>query len=386
MNFRSEINEMIQTVRVEYDTDMLPLIRLRVEFTDREQQFDVKKFTRELDLKVANPDELIRFVKRTDVMAEYRKVMDEAENFNMVEMMSILDNDVVKQQIQVSNIMSDYFGNATNENHKLGLFAERYLTNKVVDFVEKDTAEVFSDLVGNYKTGIISMLGDHNQIDFDNLKEEIKNAKEKIEGDNDLLMGFDKVIQKAKAGKFMKSQAAAKKTEMNDSFGDDSDGRDIDMPSTSKAVAAMAPTRVVTEPSPKRGRGRPRKNPIVVKSDDDIEMIPESDFDTQSPKKVQAQPVKRGRGRPRTRPLVEVDSDEVELIEESDMEEKPSPPKKATATRGRGGTRGRGRGRGRPAKASNNHQSSVFDEDTEEDEDTTSSGKITSFFSRRTRN
>lgn len=84
-------------------------------------------------------------------MAEYRAVMDEEENFNMADMMEILDDEVVSKSIQISNIMGDYFGGLTNEKHQLGVFAEKYLTGKVVEFVEKGATDQIGDLVFNYQ-------------------------------------------------------------------------------------------------------------------------------------------------------------------------------------------------------------------------------------------
>lgn len=173
-------------------------------------KFDTKRFSREgFNAKVANADELIRFVKRTDVAAEYRKVMDEQENFNMLEMMNVLDDDVVKQTIEVSNIMADYFGNLTNEQHQLGLFAERYLTSKIVEYVEKDASDSVATLVDNYKTGLISLMGDPETINPEELKEEIRATKARLEADTDLWMNFDKTIQKAKVARILKDRGGA---------------------------------------------------------------------------------------------------------------------------------------------------------------------------------
>ena len=67
---RSEVKEMVQTVRVESHSKLSPLIRLRVEYTDRDHKFDVKRLAPFFNSRIANPQKLVRFVKRTNLTAD----------------------------------------------------------------------------------------------------------------------------------------------------------------------------------------------------------------------------------------------------------------------------------------------------------------------------
>lgn len=100
----------------------LPLIRLRLQYTDSDQMFELKRFGREFDNKVANKNEIIRFVKKRDDYNS-RNVDEDAQNddyqFNLEEMMHILDDDKLSKRIQVGNIMDEYF-DKVSEEYKLG--------------------------------------------------------------------------------------------------------------------------------------------------------------------------------------------------------------------------------------------------------------------------
>ena len=102
-----------------YCSEKLPLIRLRIDYSDKEHLFEVNQIDNKFNNKVGNPGEIVRFVKRSS-KNQMPLSIDDGEDFNMAGMFSFLDDDVLKKEIQVKALMEDYFS-----KKKLGLFYYR---------------------------------------------------------------------------------------------------------------------------------------------------------------------------------------------------------------------------------------------------------------------
>ena len=199
---------------------MLPLIRLRIEHgMEWNTKLNTSYLTREFKDHVANPGELIRFVSRNQsyvdgdgdkfISDEYISIMEENDgtddqNFNMDNMMAILNDGVVKESIQLTKIMSDYFADGDDNGKdfhfesinrpKLNFFSYQYLTNKIVNIVGKDTVDEFGVLVEKYQQIFRKMLPDMTgKYDRREIDEEIQKVKFEIEKNPELLNNGENV-------------------------------------------------------------------------------------------------------------------------------------------------------------------------------------------------
>lgn len=103
--YRNEIKNLINNSQMG-EVDVLPLIRLRIDYSDKDQLFEANRLENRFMDKVANMGEIVRFVKRSSRMPA---AIDDGDDYNMAGMATFLDDDVLKKEIQVKTLMDDYF-------------------------------------------------------------------------------------------------------------------------------------------------------------------------------------------------------------------------------------------------------------------------------------
>lgn len=130
-----KIEEMIERAAEEHSGDprqpKLPLIRLRVDYTDEYLTLSANHFGQRFVGRVANPKELILFkCKKTQ---NPKTVLD--SNLDIIE--EIYENEEQSKHCNIDDVINEYFENVDSIS-KLTLLGEKRLTEAVKSIVEKD--------------------------------------------------------------------------------------------------------------------------------------------------------------------------------------------------------------------------------------------------------
>lgn len=136
-----KIEEMIARAKEEHSGDPqqpeLPLIRLRVDYTDEYLTLSANHFGQRFVNKVANPKDLILFKCKKGPIQ--RNIVD--TNLGMIEDMieDIYEGggETSKHCTHIDDVINEYFENVEPQS-KLSLLAEKKLTDAVKEIVEKD--------------------------------------------------------------------------------------------------------------------------------------------------------------------------------------------------------------------------------------------------------
>ncbi|XP_054160560.1 double-strand break repair protein MRE11-like [Oppia nitens] len=173
---RDKVEEMIQKARLEHTGDSrqpkLPLIRLRLEYTDSKHQFHSAQFGAQFNGRVANPSEIIHYVKR-----RVNRVYEEEGNIDINEMRAILDNEVITERVNLTTIIKEYFDKIEDSNHKLGLLSENALTLAVTELVEKESTEAINDVYSAQKENMKQCLLSLEDLKVEDIRDEIRRIK-----------------------------------------------------------------------------------------------------------------------------------------------------------------------------------------------------------------
>lgn len=198
---------MIQNLAAESEENeqpMLPLIRLRILYAEPEHQFDPKPIQQEFANRVANWDEIIRLVKRAKANQKKEAFVDYGQNFEVEEMLEMLDDEVMQKQMQVSDVMDAYF-ERLSEKDRMSLYSHKYLNEQVSDFIRKENTDPLPEMVGAYRAVFKSKLtelysSESSHFDSIDLKKEIQLIKDKLDLDDDERRNLDQLIQRTIAG------------------------------------------------------------------------------------------------------------------------------------------------------------------------------------------
>ncbi|OAV94569.1 hypothetical protein PTTG_03792 [Puccinia triticina 1-1 BBBD Race 1] len=231
---KSLVEELIERAEVEWhkehDNDpdpppmMLPLIRLRVEYTrpDGQTAYDVgnpQRFGQDFLGKVANPKDLVQFHRRRKIGIRKPK-----NDIDLPEEEPLQDSQGnVSEKVQVATLVHQYL-----EAQNLGVLAENGMQRAVTLFVEKDDKDAIKEFyhsaleatqahVKGSKADIGSSRQDRNpESEDDELLEELTKAKE-IYAD-----AWEKK-QKNEPGTQKGKGKAVRKVKRNDDDSDESD-------------------------------------------------------------------------------------------------------------------------------------------------------------------
>ncbi|XP_045604272.1 LOW QUALITY PROTEIN: double-strand break repair protein MRE11 [Procambarus clarkii] len=138
-----------------------PLIRLRVEYTDESQMFNVCRFGHKFEDTVANSSDMILF----------RRMKKEAKKGEMGvdkdAMDAVFNEDV--SETHVEDLVEQYFASLEEQHQQLYLLTERGLAGAVRSFVEKDDKDaiktIFQHQVEKTQKHILSLEKDFNEED-----------------------------------------------------------------------------------------------------------------------------------------------------------------------------------------------------------------------------
>ncbi|XP_023225241.1 double-strand break repair protein MRE11-like [Centruroides sculpturatus] len=140
-----------------------PLIRLRIEYSDNFETFNVQRFGQQYVEKVANPKDIIQFHRKKGSVL--KKV-----DFNMDVMQEILKPELLDKS-RVEDLVKEYF-QQVGEKDQLSLLSEYGMSFAVHEFVEKEVKEAIQDIVTHQmnktQTFLKSLdINDINDIDID---------------------------------------------------------------------------------------------------------------------------------------------------------------------------------------------------------------------------
>ncbi|POW20493.1 hypothetical protein PSHT_03399 [Puccinia striiformis] len=236
---KSLVEELIKRAETEWDDEhqddpdppsmMLPLIRLRVEYTrpDGQTAYDVgnpQRFGQEFLGKVANPKDLVQFHRRRKIgLRKSKNDIDEPEQETLEGSQGKLS-----EKVQVATLVHQYL-----EAQNLGVLAENGMQRAVTLFVEKDDKDAIKEFYHNaleatqaHVQGSKADLGggsssnrqDRNpESEDEELLEELTKAKESYADE------WEK-NQKNELGRTNKGKGkAARKVKRNDDDSDESD-------------------------------------------------------------------------------------------------------------------------------------------------------------------
>lgn len=150
-----------------------PLIRLRVEYSEQFETFNVQRFGQQYVEKVANPKDIVQFHRKKG--SNLNKNVD----FNLDVLQNILRPELLDNS-RVEDLVKEYF-QQVEEKDQMSLLSENGLGAAVHEFVEKEVKEAIQDLVKHQmkkvQSHLISM--DSSEINIDNEILNYKNERSK---------------------------------------------------------------------------------------------------------------------------------------------------------------------------------------------------------------
>lgn len=206
----------------------LPLVRLRLIYTEDYQQFNVIRYSQSLTDFIANTTDAVKLIKDTSVRSKRKP--------DFVPSMEGVEEDIANE-VSVEDITERILEESLGTKNSLSVLLARALTIGVKSFCEKDDKEALGDIVYARMTKVKEQLKNEN-INEDNIKEKITllkessvDRKEKIEDEARELLASDTRSDRAKPSTVRDTRADASGSD--DDFG---------------PPLAMAPT-------PARGKG-----------------------------------------------------------------------------------------------------------------------------------
>jgi len=156
-NIERELQYEVEEMISEADTKMtghplqgkLPLIRLRVEYTDESQQLNSARFGNKFYEKVANPSDVLLFKKRAKIKDDMSDDKFDANGFG-----DLIDNE---GQVTMEDLIQEYFGTQEKDN-KLSVLDQREFGNAVKIFIDKDDKDALKYSVDRTLEGQFSSL------------------------------------------------------------------------------------------------------------------------------------------------------------------------------------------------------------------------------------
>lgn len=193
---KQKVEKMIEKAFLEHTGDplqpKLPLIRLRLEYIDENENFHVAKFNANFSGRVANPTDVVHFVKK-----KVDRKYDDDVNLDLEEMNKLIDNEAF-ESVNMGDIINEYFDRIENEKDKLSLLSQKSMSVAVKDFVEKETTDAIDDMFKLQKEKAKKYLMSLNSFNEDSMKDYLKEFREKqLENQDEL----NKVLRESRKGK-----------------------------------------------------------------------------------------------------------------------------------------------------------------------------------------
>lgn len=248
------INQAVEEHSGDPRQPKLPLIRLRVDYSDEYLTLSSNHFGQRFVGRVANPKDLILF--KCKKVIHYSKPVKDS-NLEMIDEM--YENEESSKHCHIDDVINEYFENV-EPSSQLSLLAEKKLTNAVKDIVEKDPQsskiQVIIDWHINavkehlFKKGenLDKILSDKTLVKeiMQDFKDELR---KKEEAENKNLINFEEL-----EGQYKKKPAKQQpKADDDDEFDDDLD-LDEHSPPPKKAAGRGKAKTPASKPAT-RGRG-----------------------------------------------------------------------------------------------------------------------------------
>lgn len=315
-----KIEEMIQKAKEEHSGEPnqpeLPLIRLRVDYTDEYLTLSANHFGQRFVGRVANPKEVILFKCKKTLMA--KTTID--TNLDIIDEMYEDMNEEQAKHCGIDDVINEYFDNV-DPLSKLTLLGEKKLTEAVKEIVEKDTQSAKINMLINWH---------------------IRSVKEHIMQKNDV----DKILEdqflvREIMHDFKEQIRIKQEDEKQDLIDFEELEEEFGKKKKPSAKQAAAKTKATA-----KGKGKKNEKLFEDEEEMDLEDFYDGEEDISATKRIGINKVDSS-----------TDDSDVAVVEsnDSDVEDvTPAKGKKKPSTRGRGrggSTRGRGRGASRGGKA-----------------------------------
>ena len=205
-----------------------PMLRLRVEYTDENQQLNSARFGNNFLESVSNAGEILLFKRKT---AE-RKV--KVDNFDMDAMNELGE----ESNVTMEDLVKEYFNSQTDDKNKLSVLDVKGVGAAVKSYIEKDDKDALKCAIDKAMEKAYNSLLNREQDDDEDINEHSEDAEEEINVEQELL--------KKRKDRKIESPVQRKGKKRDELFDSDEDTPVID------SDEDLAPTRAT------RGRGRAR--------------------------------------------------------------------------------------------------------------------------------
>lgn len=149
----------------------LPLIRLRLDITDVEQQFNSIRFGQQYSGRVANPQDMVVFKKKIT------RAKDEAKPLDKEALLEAFQNQREATANRAEEVVDRYFKEAEEDKQLELLFCKSLseLTKRMVDYEDDDAAE---SIVKFYERQVLQHL-EGQAVNEDNIDEVLESFRSK---------------------------------------------------------------------------------------------------------------------------------------------------------------------------------------------------------------
>lgn len=158
----------------------LPLIRLRLDITDVEQQFNSIRFGQQYSGRVANPQDMVVFKKKIT------RAKDDAKPLDKEALLEAFQNQREATANRAEEVVDRYFKEAEEDKQLELLFCKSLseLTKRMVDYEDDDAAE---SIVKFYERQVLQHL-EGQAVNEDNIDEVLESFRSKeLDTYNDML-------------------------------------------------------------------------------------------------------------------------------------------------------------------------------------------------------
>nr|XP_018899638.1 PREDICTED: double-strand break repair protein MRE11 [Bemisia tabaci] len=252
---KDKVEEMIEIAQEQitgYDKQpTLPLIRLRVEWSDEEQLLNPMRFGQVYyQGSVANPDNILLFRKEKT----NRKVKEEAIDKDVIE--GILDEEIE----DVQSVVERYF-TEVDPSKQLKVLSLKGLGEAVSRFVDKKDRTAVIDLTNHQINKTVKFMKERDDVNEENLLEMLEEyrlarlarAQEEMKEAQDMLDGEDRTVENFK----MESDHEENGNDL-DVNGDDQPHIIVTLPTRGRGSRGRGRAKAEVPASTGRGRGRGR--------------------------------------------------------------------------------------------------------------------------------
>ncbi|XP_037951716.1 double-strand break repair protein MRE11 [Teleopsis dalmanni] len=158
----------------------LPLLRLRLEFSEEEQMFNAIRLGQNFNEQVANPADIITFKKMM------KRVKGEAGQCDKEAMKNAFEEMDIDVGTRVEDLVDRYF-EEVKDTKTLRLISSKIFSEMCFRLVERRDVNAAESIINYYKENVVAHLMDKLPTE-ENIQEEISNFRDKVELDDVLKM------------------------------------------------------------------------------------------------------------------------------------------------------------------------------------------------------